>query len=197
MSRFTTIGVCVALAVVGAGSIDGARALECCRVMCDSLPFSGCTTVEDFACDNFCDAACEFIGGCSDFRASTCSPDLAVVDCDNNCGAVCATFTATATATATQTATGTATATSRNTPVPQGGACITPAQCTTDFCVDGVCCNTACNGPMEQCNLPGEAGTCVHTAAGAPTLTPWGLIAVAIGLAGVGALTLRRRLGRE
>ena len=31
------------------------------------------------------------------------------------------------------------------------------------------------------------------TAAGAPTLTPWGLIAVALGLAGVGALTLRRR----
>jgi len=47
---------------------------------------------------------------------------------------------------------------------------------------------------MEQCNLPGQAGTRVHTAAGAPTLTPWGLIAIALGLAGIGALTLRRRI---
>jgi len=194
MSRFTTIGACLALAVVGAGS---AHALvECCNVTCDGFsPI--CLFDLALPCDQLCNSACESFGGCTHFSASTCSPDLAVVGCDNNCGAVCATFTATATATATQTATGTATATSTNTPVPQGDACTTPAQCATDFCVDGVCCNTACNGPMEQCNLPGQAGTCVHTAAGAPTLTPWGLIAVALGLAGIGALTLRRRIRRE
>ena len=107
-----------------------------------------------------------------------------------------ATGTATATATDTATATATDTATPTNTPVPQGGACITPAQCATPFCVDGVCCDSACTGPMEQCNLPGQAGTCVQTAAGAPALTPWGLIAVALGLAGIGAFTLRRRMRR-
>jgi hypothetical protein len=43
--------------------------------------------------------------------------------------------------------------------------CTSPTQCASAFCVDGVCCDTACDGPQEQCNLPGERGTCVSTAA--------------------------------
>src|SRR5260221_6331855 len=43
--------------------------------------------------------------------------------------------------------------------------CTSPTQCASAFCVDGVCCNTACDGPLEQCNLPGERGTCVSAAA--------------------------------
>ena len=39
-------------------------------------------------------------------------------------------------------------------------ACTSNSQCTTGFCVNGVCCDTACNGGCGACNLPGKVGTC-------------------------------------
>jgi CHRD domain-containing protein len=95
---------------------------------------------------------------------------------------------------ATATPTGTPTATPTRTPVPIGGACNTPSQCSSTFCVDGVCCDTPCTGPLTKCNLPGQAGTCASAAAEAPTLTPWGLIVAAILLTGVAAFALRQRV---
>ena len=85
------------------------------------------------------------------------------------------------------------TSTPTNTPVPQGGACATPAQCSTGFCVDSVCCDTACTDPLKRCNLAGQVGTCASTAAAAPTLTPWGLVAGLVLLAGTAAWAIRRR----
>ena len=42
-----------------------------------------------------------------------------------------------------------------------GGFCTTSAQCTGGLsCVDNVCCNSACNGPCQACDLPGSVGTC-------------------------------------
>lgn len=32
--------------------------------------------------------------------------------------------------------------------------------CLSASCVDGTCCNTACNGSCQRCNLPGSIGTC-------------------------------------
>ena len=110
------------------------------------------------------------------------------------------TKTGTATSTATATATGTVTqtgSTPTNTPVPQGGACTTPSQCSPPFCVDGVCCDRACTAPLEQCNLPGQAGTCASTAAEAPALTPWALIVSLLMLGGIAGVALRRRIRRE
>ena len=106
--------------------------------------------------------------------------------------------TATNTATSTATATGTATSTPNSTPTntatpqPNGADCSSGSQCLSTFCVDGVCCNTACDGPLAQCNLPGEAGVCASTAAPAPTLSPWGLMIGVLLLAGIAAVTLRR-----
>lgn len=114
-----------------------------------------------------------------------------------------ATVTATATATATPTATASATATGAVTntptasPVPQGGVCTDASQCGTGHCADGVCCNTVCDQPLQQCNLPGRAGTCASTAAGAPAMTPWGLLVAAGMLAGIAGLALQRRLQRS
>src|SRR5262247_1017436 len=73
------------------------------------------------------------------------------------------TATATSTATVTDTPTITATATPTSTPVPQGGACTTPSQCSTGFCVADVCCDTACTSPQERCDLPGQRGICTST----------------------------------
>jgi len=39
----------------------------------------------------------------------------------------------------------------------QGSACNADFECTTGFCVDGACCNTACDGLCESC-LAGETG---------------------------------------
>jgi len=39
-------------------------------------------------------------------------------------------------------------------------ACTSNSQCSTGFCVSGVCCDTACNGGCGVCNLAGKVGTC-------------------------------------
>jgi hypothetical protein len=38
--------------------------------------------------------------------------------------------------------------------------CTTGPQCASGFCVDGVCCDTACNGSCVSCALTGKVGTC-------------------------------------
>jgi hypothetical protein len=106
------------------------------------------------------------------------------------------TATSTATATTTATATNTPTATPTNTGIPQGGDCITPSQCATGFCVDGVCCNAACNPSFGRCDLPGQRGTCAGISP-APTLEPRALAAAAALLIGVAAFALRRRIVRH
>jgi hypothetical protein len=42
----------------------------------------------------------------------------------------------------------------------QGAACTTGSQCGNGLCVDGVCCNSACTGSCQQCNLGLLAGVC-------------------------------------
>jgi RHS repeat-associated protein len=45
-------------------------------------------------------------------------------------------------------------------------SCTTNSQCSSGFCVSGVCCNTACNGGCGVCNLPGQVGTCSAASSG-------------------------------
>jgi hypothetical protein len=104
-----------------------------------------------------------------------------------------ATSTASATGTATATATATATGTPTASPVPQGGACADPSQCVTGHCADGVCCDTACDQPLEQCNLPGQVGTCANTAAAAPAASSTGLLLMLGVLVGAGFAAFRAR----
>lgn len=82
-------------------------------------------------------------------------------------------------------------------PYGQGQSCTDTGQCVTGLsCADGFCCNTACNGPQQACDLPGAEGTCsiVQTA---PTLSLWGqLLAVAFLLL-VGWNLLSRNLEKQ
>jgi hypothetical protein len=87
---------------------------------------------------------------------------------------VTATGTHTATRTGTVTATATATATATETPIPNGGACSTPSVCRSGFCVDGVCCNTICDQPMQTC----EDGTCSGVPAPAPAVSHRSLLLI-------------------
>ena len=51
---------------------------------------------------------------------------------------------------------------------PVGSPCMQPSDCGLGFCVDGVCCNTACNaGPCDACSIAAGApsnGTCAMIA---------------------------------
>jgi hypothetical protein len=49
---------------------------------------------------------------------------------------------------------------------PNGAACAAPSDCQSAFCVDGVCCDSACTGACRSCNVPGSAGRCALVAAG-------------------------------
>jgi hypothetical protein len=50
--------------------------------------------------------------------------------------------------------------------VGEAGVCTEDAECISGNCVDGVCCNTACQGPCVSCALPGKLGACSPVAAG-------------------------------
>ena len=44
--------------------------------------------------------------------------------------------------------------------LPAGDACLGGAECLSDFCADGVCCDTACDGLCESCAQENLAGIC-------------------------------------
>ncbi|MGH2533584.1 MAG: hypothetical protein ACRDJW_14895 [Thermomicrobiales bacterium] len=49
---------------------------------------------------------------------------------------------------------------------PLGQGCVGADQCQSGVCVDGVCCNTACSGVCQACNVPGNLGFCTEEANG-------------------------------
>jgi MYXO-CTERM domain-containing protein len=77
--------------------------------------------------------------------------------------------------------------------IPDGGSCEDPADCESGNCVDDFCCDTACAGPEQQCNLPGQEGICSSTAAPAPAASPTGLVIGLALLIAVGAVAMLRR----
>ena len=78
-------------------------------------------------------------------------------------------------------------------PYEDGVACITPSECTSGFCTDGVCCNQQCTGPGQSCDVPGQAGTCVSPHQSPVLSLPLQWIAAGL-VALIAALRLRRRL---
>jgi hypothetical protein len=47
-----------------------------------------------------------------------------------------------------------------------GSACSNGGDCNSTFCVDGVCCNTSCNGTCQQCDSAAALGVCVGVPSG-------------------------------
>ncbi len=45
---------------------------------------------------------------------------------------------------------------------PDGNACTDPAQCQSGYCVQGICCNVACDNPCQSCG----SGTCANLPVG-------------------------------
>jgi hypothetical protein len=55
-----------------------------------------------------------------------------------------------------------------NAPKPVGKPCTASGQCQSGFCIDGVCCSTACNQTCYSCGQPTFEGTCRAIPAGLP-----------------------------
>lgn len=50
----------------------------------------------------------------------------------------------------------------------RAGQCASSADCGSGFCVDGLCCDRACGGQCEACDVAGMEGTCTPVVAGPP-----------------------------
>jgi hypothetical protein len=72
----------------------------------------------------------------------------------------------------TRTRTPTLSPTPTRTPIPVGGLCTSsnPGACSTNNCVDGVCCNQSSCPGGEACNITGHVGNCVTVPTPTPTM---------------------------
>ncbi|MDP1916290.1 MAG: hypothetical protein Q8L14_08590, partial [Myxococcales bacterium] len=120
------------------------------------------------ACAGAC-SACNFAG-----FIGTCRAQPAGTDPENNCGL----FTCNGSGSCNTTCTGgcasnqcdLTSSCSGTSCAPKrvfGTTCAGNCDCLSGFCVDGVCCNTACNGACQRCSLlPGQiAGICTNVPA--------------------------------
>lgn len=104
-----------------------------------------------------------------------------------------ATATPSSTPTVTPTSTATATSTPTNTKIPDGVSCVDPLDCASGNCVDDVCCESACDGPGQSCNLAGLEGACLGPETMAPVASNRILPLLVAVLAALGVVTVARR----
>ncbi len=134
------------------------------------------------SCDGSSRTACTYPSAASQCRAASCTAGTATLAaaCDGagscppastqSCGSFACAATACNATCSTDAQCAAGSWCSSGTCVPQespGGSCSAANQCASGNCVDGVCCDTACGGQCEACNLAGAVGTCTPVA-GAP-----------------------------
>jgi hypothetical protein len=177
-------GACPAACVTDAGC-DAAHYCSGGACVARAITGTACTAADqcatNYCVDGFCcNAACN-AGGCQRCdvagqqgscvvlaQGSAGNPSCGAYVCDGANGACPATCTADS-ACASGYWCGAGTCHPKGGP---GAACSATNQCTSGFCADGVCCNTACNGGCDACNLAGSSGTCTVVAAGSPGAGP-------------------------
>lgn len=71
-----------------------------------------------------------------------------------------------------------------------GATCENDGQCSSTFCVDGVCCNAACTGAGQSCTMSGFVGQCVAPAP-APAVSWQGMLVIGLLLSAIGLFGLR------
>ncbi len=184
-------GVCCATACVGicrscalAGTIG-----TCASIAAGVDPFNQCNDQGASTCGT--DGTCDGSGMCRRYAsgttcaASTCSGTsfTPARTCDGAgvCGTVsattCGAYNCGASGTCLVTCTADADCVAPNVCTggscgkrPNGAACTTAGECSSNFCEQGTCCLTACSGSCRSCGMTGTAGTCTLVAAGADPL---------------------------
>jgi hypothetical protein len=97
---------------------------------------------------------CDGNGSCGAVGTVSCSP-YTCNDALNGCRTSCSTNAHCVTGITCNVSTGVCLAN-----LPQGATCTGSSQCASGFCRDGVCCDKACTGFCEACNLAGQIGSC-------------------------------------
>jgi len=138
---------CKGTGTVCGGACDGVNTLSC------SYPGDE-TVCRDASCTNavaVLEASCDGAGSCPSEQTVDCSPYGCVGDqCDGDCtvdedcedGYFCAAGMCLL-------------------QFETGETCATDNQCLSGFCTDGVCCDSACDGQCEACDLAGSEGSCL------------------------------------
>ena len=148
-----TRAACINFGTTCGGRCNGSNRTECTyppsTVVCVAASCSGGVASSSASCDGR--------GVCGTPRRTDCNPYV--------CGpTACLTRCATDTDCSTGLRCQAGTCVTR---IPAGMGCTTSAQCATGNCIDGVCCNTACGGQCEACDVPGSLGVC-SPVSGAP-----------------------------
>lgn len=102
--------------------------------------------------------SCDDVGNCSAPRPTTC-PSMACNADGVTCEPVC-------TSTSCPAGTSCGPLGHCEPVIALGADCTSDGQCVTGFCTDGLCCDRACDGTCEACDLPGRQGTCRMITAG-------------------------------
>jgi len=131
------------------GTCDGVAG---CRTHAKSGTVCGATSCVD---GKVAGKVCNGAGACGDSAGVSCAAYACV-------GSACTTTCTEATAAA-DCATNAYCTTSNTCALKKanGTACATGKECTSSFCVDGVCCSSTCTGQCESCNESGTEGACV------------------------------------
>ncbi len=159
-------GTCKATLAQGA-ACDTAAGQDCLVAGCRACATPG-GCVDGYCCDTACDGACDTCdatpGTCTIQPASApgapaCEPYLCsgstsgcATSCAGNADCGAKAFCSAGACVGTKT---------------RGESCTNDAACASDHCADSVCCDTACGGQCEACNLQGASGTCTPVV-GAP-----------------------------
>ncbi len=120
----------------------------------------------DTACNGSCDSCKVTPGTCTitvkgTFGSPSCSPYLCGGS-SASCPATCTANTDCVTGAFCDTVTGTCKGSD-----PNGSACSADPTCQSQHCVDGVCCDTACEGQCQACDVASSVGSCAPVS-GAP-----------------------------
>jgi hypothetical protein len=96
---------------------------------------------------------CNGAGACR-LSSISCAPFMCTAD-GKGCASSCTSDTDCA---ATQYCNASGVCTTR---IARGDACKADGECASRFCVDGVCCDTKCDGQCQACAEPGSVGSCI------------------------------------
>lgn len=143
-------GTCQACLFFATGQADG----TCASVVDGRDPRQDCSSLgTSCASGTVTSHVCNGSGACRNETAS-CSPYACTAD-GKGCATSCATDYDCA---SNQFCDSTHVCTTKHL---AGASCSTASECGTGFCVDDVCCGSACDGQCEACTEPGSVGTCI------------------------------------